>query len=704
MTSKNSFLISMKENWKRRMWVGFAILGIYFMYYPISLALNLNAMKASITYYDTSPMEMMQQMVYRTMAPNIPGAFLVIAVAVIAGLQGFAYLHNRSKVDFYHSQPVSKSYRFAVITVTGILMFLVPFVLCSLLGLLVAIGYGSVTPLTATSYVESILVYLLLYISMYFLSMLAAILTGHGIVSILGIGVLSVLEIGIRALLYELSQQFHHTFYGRFQENNIFHCILSPITVYAELLTKRYRMYLTDIGVRAGLGKYVLNLIVLSVIFLALAWFAYRKRPAESTGKGLAFSTLKSPVKLILSTLVGIFGGFFFYMISGKSMVLMIVGVLLVTVIAHILIEVIYEFDLKAIKNHWLTTCIAVLLSVVVLLAYRFDWMGFDRNLPKQDKVETVSIYMDLEPSRNTTYYLPENGQENSLESYAIHNMKLTDLDPVYAFLEQTEVPQDKDGSWLDQDTVEPRVMVYVKWNLKNGKTVYRTRVIDLNQHMDVIEPVYAMPEYQSTVNQMTWQEFAKVMHLKRVEMDYRGIDFPIDGEAAVQVWEAYRKDVLQTPLGNMNHSIPLGTINFYGTGIRNAHWENNWNAYVYPAYTNTIKVLEKLGVPLTAPMDVQEVEMVSIYSTKSNISDYGQYSISYGDSLIYSDPRVVKTILEHAVPAEDVQTWLAVGLCEPGIVIDIQNTYKGYRTYYFEKGKVPEFVLQDLAKASLSE
>ncbi len=54
----------------------------------------------------------------------------VIILAVTCGVSMFAYLHNRRKVDFYHSLPISRSRLFAVNYATGALCALVPYSCC----------------------------------------------------------------------------------------------------------------------------------------------------------------------------------------------------------------------------------------------------------------------------------------------------------------------------------------------------------------------------------------------------------------------------------------------------------------------------------------------------------------------------------------------------------------------------------------------
>ena len=62
----------------------------------------------------------------------------VIILAVTCGVSMFAYLHNRRKVDFYHSLPISRSRLFAVNYATGALCALVPYLVLHALSIVIA--------------------------------------------------------------------------------------------------------------------------------------------------------------------------------------------------------------------------------------------------------------------------------------------------------------------------------------------------------------------------------------------------------------------------------------------------------------------------------------------------------------------------------------------------------------------------------------
>ena len=141
MTSKSLFFKLLRENVKRRAWaIALAVLGFFFSL-PINLALTMeNAIKTKFWRYNdyeqlifaegiseaeklAKILEIKTQIVLDSVKfGNGLIAFLMIVAAVVIGVSSFSYLHNRRKVDFYHSIPVRREILFAVQYVGGFLI------------------------------------------------------------------------------------------------------------------------------------------------------------------------------------------------------------------------------------------------------------------------------------------------------------------------------------------------------------------------------------------------------------------------------------------------------------------------------------------------------------------------------------------------------------------------------------------------------
>ena len=127
MTSGSLYFKLLKEDFRRRLWAIALVFLAFFFTLPIGLALNMeNA--ANSNYYRYNDYEpfiqdaAMTDLQYKTRLLELKTevvlngveygngmiAFLMIIAAVVIGVSSFAYLHNKKKVDFYHSIPVRR--------------------------------------------------------------------------------------------------------------------------------------------------------------------------------------------------------------------------------------------------------------------------------------------------------------------------------------------------------------------------------------------------------------------------------------------------------------------------------------------------------------------------------------------------------------------------------------------------------------------
>ena len=128
MMSKNSFLVNMKENNKRRIWLWILSGLFWFLYYPIGMMMSIGRQQTINEVRGFSEAVAKERILlaareWLSVASNGGHLVIVSLIAAVCAIQGFSYLYYRQKVDFYHSIPVKKSRRFAVIYLNGILVF-----------------------------------------------------------------------------------------------------------------------------------------------------------------------------------------------------------------------------------------------------------------------------------------------------------------------------------------------------------------------------------------------------------------------------------------------------------------------------------------------------------------------------------------------------------------------------------------------------
>ena len=103
----------------------------------------------------------------------------IAVLAVLSALTGFSYIHSREKTDFFHSLPVKRTVWFGTTWLSGLLIVLIPYLVCSILTIAVeAVSKGMTAPLAGRS-AEAVLGGILAFFVLYNASVFAVMLTGR---------------------------------------------------------------------------------------------------------------------------------------------------------------------------------------------------------------------------------------------------------------------------------------------------------------------------------------------------------------------------------------------------------------------------------------------------------------------------------------------------------------------------------------------
>lgn len=716
--SKNTFFNDVWENMKRRNWVFWLSFLTFLFYFPGYLVLSLNNIRSRYEgVTDSASLIRMQERMDETVEVlfllNGFMPVLIIGLAVLIGMQGFVYLHNKRQVDFYHSQPVSRKRRFAVLWFNGIVIFIVTYLINMLLGMAVTAVFGCMSGVIVSGAIKAFFMYLLLFFGIYHLSILAILLTGNTLVSLLAIGLLLGYELAARAMNVVLASSFFIT-YGSGQENKILDTWLSPIvTIYKYILLGgkeyNYSQYAEE---TYTYGKTVLGMLLLAVIFGIVSFFLYQKRASESHGNSISFPKIKEFVRFALLVLFGSFGTYAFYYVAGENVGLGIVGALLSVVLGHAVIQLIYEVDFRAIRKKWLTAFVSLATVILVFGGFKYDWTGYDLRIPKQSQVESVYVSLVAEGFGNSNYVMMDGTEV--YHQYKARRMEITDLDTIYKLLENRE--QIKMSTRTFDGTYET---IEINFRLKNGKTDYRKFYLKYEENLGLLDEIYHMEEYQLANNQVMEEDF--VENYRIVSATYNngsgnGAATPIDADMQALV-EAYKKDVENVSYTEVYYNYPKAQISLKGIGIMNEEYRNSWNILIYDSYKNTIALLEESGIDMEHVFDESFIN--SIQKIEVRLDDYklltpsATEQVSYLETYktaIYTNPEVYEKILENAVPSTN-RWWPNRNRNDNdgySIYIYTPNPYNASDYYmdevYFQTGETPQFIIDDLEKIPFGE
>ncbi len=424
MTSKNSFWDSCKENHKRRIWVWIVAVLSQLLVYGGMTMIYLSRIRG---FYEQgnfrTPAEFQQAMCQAArdalgFSDNIYP--IVFVLAAVIGMQGFSYLFDRRKVDMYHSVPVSKNRRFAVVYVNGLVIYLTASLSGLALGMILSAAQGAVNGEVIASAGLSFVWHFFFFLVFYHMMILAVMLTGNRFVTGALFLMFALYEFLVSDMFEGLKGMFFDTYSVHFLQDEpkfstFYDCIMNIWQI----------KNAPDAAAAAKIAMpLVAKWIGIAAVLLALGWYAYKKRPSETAGKAVAHRFLEPVLKVAAAIPAAFLVGRVVYDTSYQNETLLVAGMLAGGVILCAVMEVIYDFDIRSLFKHLLSSGIALAALLAIFCIFKWDLFGYDSYIPAQNKVESIAISAD----GYYDSYWDENQQYMEQSKYESDHMFLTDI------------------------------------------------------------------------------------------------------------------------------------------------------------------------------------------------------------------------------------------------------------------------------------
>ena len=624
MTSGSLYFKLLKEDFRRRLWAVALVFLAFFFTLPIGLALNMeNA--ANSNYYRYNDYEpfiqdgTMTDLQYKARLLELKTevvlngveygngmiAFLMITAAVVIGVSSFAYLHNKKKVDFYHSIPVRREALFGAQFSGGIFMVGAAYGFNLLLLTGVALSYGVPAGRILGAMAGGWALNMLYYALMYSVAVAAMMMTGNIVVGVLGTGVFFFFLPGVMMLLGWYCETFFVTtarYMWSSDQSPFTRCVryLSPLSV-----------YINSFGWKMNeLVKHVPELICTILAFLAVATLdleLYRKRPSEAAGKAMAFKKSMPPVRILLVLGIGLAGGMFFWSLQSRLR-WGLFGTMVSVVLTHCIVEIIYHFDFKKMFCHRLQLGLCLAAGILAFLSFRYDWYGYDSYIPSKEEIVSASLDIGVDSSwlSDKTF---ETGSDGKLQrryadpyEYIEENMVLTDKEAVMSMVEEgrkralegrderlgirkavaridgyhsnaarsiggADGPTSiflamKTGSKEDSEQEKFETNMTVCYRLANGREVRRSYSLPLSAVMDSYEALYRQDAYKEGMYRILSQEPGQVKQVLYREAD-QVMDVSQDSRVQEAVLKAYQQDMRELTVEERLVEMPVGSLVF---------------------------------------------------------------------------------------------------------------------------------------------
>ena len=726
MTSKSLFFKLMKEDFKTRVWT--LAISILIFFFSLIVA---TAMMISFNLYEGSAYSYKADLALNFISyidvKNPFFGMIFIVLALVMAMSGFSYLYSKKKVDMYHSLPVKREVLYFIKIINGILIVLIPFIICEIVAsLLILANTGEI--IVITSALWSIAEWTLLFIMSYFLTVFSIMLTGNMLIGILACGFFSFYFPLISLVLKGYQSSFFDTYYtsGFIIEN-----VLPNMSSFMLMFNIFELKWLTRIII----------VILASIAFLFINLFLYKKRASEAAGKSVSFNVIKLPIKAMMVIFISILMYLLGYEVMNHSIGWGLFGLIVSGVITHCVMEIIYNQDFKKIFAKKIELLVLIIISIFIAAAFQFDIFGYDSYIPSASQIKSTAVISDLLESNSEQYY-------NKVEiSDAYYDESFVDVD--YASDSKIEADQIKKMDIQNKDAVLELARqgieaakydlelygnfdkVLISYKLKNGRIVGRVYYVDLDQSTSGLSSVYADGSYKKSSYPILSENPENI-----VSVDFNGImdnDTHIvfhDDELKKKFVETYKKELMNLDYETKLKSYPFASIRFNNdfmegalrkyagfnytsdsTTAVNSKWENVYaNSLesvgfypIYPEFKETLALLKEMDVEVIYKFPAEYVESIDVsYNDWENIDldDNDEVSGSYtGATTVktFTDKKDIEDILDKLVICDSPYK---ENLNEDRNYAAIINTgnlessaYRGYNSYGFKKGNIPDII-----------
>lgn len=537
MTSKHLFFKAMKEDLRHKIWmIALSMLGS-FLTLPVALLIWRSS---EVTRYDGSlsllARQQRSQWIYSFFAVYLPlsGGIIAILGALIVGLFGFRYVFHRNMVDTYHSLPVKRSTLYGACYVNGILIWLLPLLICLLPTLLLGcsiLGQLGTTQMLGDMLKEvvvNLLVLLILYLVVYHLVLTAVMLSGNTLNTLACMLFLGFGAIAFYGLGFAYFEGYMDTFASMMDWDGVIY--VSPFVSVLYLLIWRVEEVRWEWV--SELWKSILINGATAAVLGVAAWLLYRTRASETAGQGIGNRVVAACFRVMIGVGAGMCGwGLFILLVSdSRALGWGIFGAVLAAVLVSGVLDIVFQMDFKAFFAHKIQMAVTVSLGLLVCFAFYWDWFGYDTYLPAQDEIAEIAIYDNNLTNRTS-------GEVREI----LEQMHFQDAEAAYAYLERMVDREEENASlaYGEYDWVTTKV------TLKSGRSYYRQYRV-AGEDQEVFWPIVTSRAYLEQVwllNENSAADCTQLSLNNGEKWEYFSDDEALE-EKALSIIRAYNQDV----------------------------------------------------------------------------------------------------------------------------------------------------------------
>ena len=545
MMSRHLFFNAVREDLRHKSWMMVLFTLISFLAIPMVWLLirsNMSVDWREAYYYsdEVSRREMNQVLDFCMLYLLTVGGIIAILAGLVTGLFGFRYVFHKNRVDAYHSLPVKRGTLYSVCYVDGIFVWLIPFLLCLALTMIFAGGFmgrlggtEAVVKMCALAG-KSLLVILIIFFLVYHLVLVAVMMSGNILNTIvnmllLGFGVISVYAIWRMYFEYYMATFYNGTF-----------SFPDEVMIYASpLFNAVYLLFsVHELEGTWSLALTVLVNILVAAVLGVCGWMIYQRRESELAEQGVRSKAVTVVLRTVAGMVAGMIGWLLFLLMTDNMGGIVGVawksfGAILLSVFVFGVLDVIFHMEFGAFLAHKFQMAGTVLLTLFICFAFYRDWFGYDTYLPEKEEIAQMAVF----DRQFTNYY--SRYREASQE--ILENMQFRDVEAIYAFLEsaadmQSGSNENRDDGVVGYETVDAKV------TLKNGRSYYRSYTVPADK--EILWPLFTSREYLDAAYLIRDEDMDG---LREVVLSREGQQLSIENaELVTNLVRAYHQELLE--------------------------------------------------------------------------------------------------------------------------------------------------------------
>ena len=706
MTSGNLFFKLLMQDFRKRIWCPICIFILDFLMLEVVFLLKAEDI---LRYQKTYQYPVSYYLSDIFFANNCisPMMIMTIVSAIVCGISGYVYLHNCAQLDFYHSLPVKRGLLYCAHYVAGVLYYIIPLLIHVIICLAIGIGNNAFSMHALGNALCYIGTSLLVFLVVYSTCILAVMLTGNLILTILGAGILLTYSRLLEILRDILFQDFFYTnISGRNQDFAAF----SPLHMILRLFEHADPVQMTEPFNYSVYFSYLV-LIGIAVLILSICgYLLYLVRPTEAAGKAVVFKASEPIIKAGICIPLSLYSGAFFENLSPsmRSFGWFLFGVGLGFILSALFMEILFRMDIRCAFHHCRQllfdgACIALIVAV-----FKTDALGYNTYVPSDAEIENCSVsisgLMSVSSQRPFGY---ENAEDYRLEHMHISDnpsliqlarkaaasgLRYTDIE-YYEGIEETEEYQnilEKEASYTN---------ISFAYHLKSGKSIYRQYYINLKDEESyaLLEAVYNDIDYKANSMPLFATGWNTSYDYVNCIGEYTTGNISLNEEKQTALLEAYQTEFMDLNLDEITNTYPVASLEFVSNEVtvnQNTYYPSDSGYLVYPSFVRTIELLKEYGFDCREKLSPESIDALTV-TDYSDILEDGSYP-----HVTYTDPEQIAAITGSMI--QDILSYNAFGMQNNNYIIylgenDMYPYYNSYMTFKPRNGQLPQFATHDL-------